>query len=237
MVHILAAHLRSEFLAVPQLVRFDMAYGQPALEPTLLIKANSLSLKYLLRQRTLRLIVTRIGERIAYAVEIPDDPERPASAWSLVELPNEAVALKTLITDPRCVVFLFNELAVSVAWTELDLEIAPSLAEAIDSVKFNTEPEEDDSKLIGHRLDQIRTQINVPETQVLSFKDIQWHELHATYITNQAGSSSLSLFNQDEGGQQEEIAVWLMDNLAPKRLREEPPGSRKNSSGAFRHST
>jgi len=216
MVHILASHLRSEFLAVPALVRFDMAHGENGPEPTLLIKAPSLSLKYLLRRQSLRFMVMRIGQKIAYAVEIPDDPNYPASAWSLLELPNEALALKTLIANPRCVIFLFNELAVSVAWTELDIRIDASLEDAIDAVEFHTETIRNDAKLVCIRLDEIRTNTSAPETQLLSFAGIAWHELHATYITNQAGSSSLSLFNKDEGGQQEEIAVWLTDNLDPE---------------------
>ncbi len=170
MVHILASHLRSEFLAVPQLVRFDMAHGQNGPEPTLLVKANSLSLKYLLRQKSLRFMVTRIGDKIAYAVEIPDDPERPATAWSLMQLPNEAVALKTLVTVPRCVVFLFNELAISVAWTELDVRIDPSLVEALDFVELHTTPTEDDADLVGRRLDKIRLGVDLSETQFLKIR-------------------------------------------------------------------
>ena len=229
MVHILADHLRSEFLAVPVLVRFDMAQGQNGPEPTLLIKAPSLSLKYLLRRQSLRFMVMRIGRKIAYAVEIPDDPDRPASAWSLLELPNESLALKTLITDPRCVIFLFNELAVSVAWTELDVRIEASLADAIDAVELNTVGDEGDTELVNTRLNEMRNNANVSEAQLLSFDGIGWHELHATYITNQAGSSRLSLFNRDEGGQQEEIAVWLTDNLDPAgcvkspQVQEKPP--------------
>lgn len=227
MVHILASHLRSEFLAVPELVRFDMAQGQNGPEPTLLIKANSLSLKYLLRQKSLRFMVTRLGDKIAYAVEIPDDPEGPIATWSLMQLPNEAVALKKLIADSRCVVFLFNELVISVAWTELNVRIAQSLVGAIDSAELYTTPTEDDADLVGRRLNEIRMRADVPETQLLSFDTIQWHELHATYITNQAASSSLSLFQTDEGGQQEEIAVWLTDNLHPEGCIKSPQVQKK----------
>src|SRR4051794_4217239 len=113
MVHVPASHIRSEFLATPQLVRFDMAHGQNGPEPTLLIKSTSLSLKYLLRNRSFRFIITRIETKVAYGVEIPDDPNTPGIAWSLLERETEARALRTLIASPRCVIFLFNELAVS----------------------------------------------------------------------------------------------------------------------------
>lgn len=229
MVHMLASHLRSEFLAVPELIRLDMAHGQNGPEPTLLIKSNSLSLKYLLRRRSLRFVLTQVGSNIAYAVEIPDDPDAPAMAWSLMALPNEALALKTLIEIPRCVVFLFNELAVSVAWTELDIRIHPRLANTIDAAEFHPTLQDNDPDRIGQRLDEIRTNLEIPGTQVLSFSDIKWHELHLKYVTNALGVSSLSLFNTDEGAQQEEIAVWLTDNLHPKGCVKSPRVQEKRS--------
>src|SRR4051794_41163248 len=99
MVHMLASHLRSEFLAVPTLVRLDMARGANGLEPTLLIKASSLSLKYLLRRQTFKLVVTRVGRKILYAAELPDDPKTPAIVWSLAERQAELRALRTLATN------------------------------------------------------------------------------------------------------------------------------------------
>jgi hypothetical protein len=211
----LSSHLRSEFLAVPQLVRLDMAYGEEGLEPTLLVKASSLSLKYLLRRQAFKLIVTRVGPELAYAVEIPDDPEKPATAWSLLERQNEVDALTTLITNPRCVVFLFNELAVSVAWTEVYVMIDATFSMALESLNFHTIPRDQDAVIVSRQLDQIRAGVSLNDTRVLTFESVHWNELHAIYITNQAGASSLSLFNKDEGGQQEEIAVWLTDSLHP----------------------
>lgn len=222
MIHILASNLRSEFLAVPQLIRFDMAYGQNGPEPTLLIKASSLSLKYLLRCQQFGIVITRIGSKFAYAVEIPDDPEKPAMAWSLVELQNEVEALSTLVSDPRCVIFLFNELAVSVAWTELDVPIEAALSNALKSVTIHSRLEEQDAKLVGDRLDDIRAGTQFTDTQVLSFYNVHWNEIKASYITNQADASGLSLFSRDEGGQQEEIAVWLTDNLHPQGCMKSP---------------
>jgi hypothetical protein len=199
-----------------------MAHGEKGPEPTLLIKASSLCLKYLLRRREFRLIVTRIGSEIAYAAEIPDDPETPATAWSFVERHNEVEALRTLITDSRCVVFLFNELAVSVAWSEFGISVDATLSTALESVEFHPVAQEQDGELVGHRLEEIRAGAHLIDTQVLSFRDIEWHEVQASYITNQASVSGLSLFSKDEGGQQEEIAVWLTDSLHPRGCVKSP---------------
>ena len=101
MVHMLARHLRSELLAVPQLTRLDMAMGRDGFEPTMLIKVSSLALKYLLRQRSMRVFVATLGQQLLYGVEVPDDPESPAIAWSLVELPAEVEALTCPPLVPR----------------------------------------------------------------------------------------------------------------------------------------
>lgn len=222
MVHVLASHLRSEFLAVPELVRFDMPQGKDGFEPTLLIKSNSLRLKYLLREKSFRLIVTRVGQKIAYGVEIPDDPDAPALAWSFLERSAEARALSTLIENPQCVVFLFNELAVSVAWTKVEARIDTSFSAALENLEFHPELDQTGENIVADRFDEIRADPNVQGAQVLPFSDVKWHELRVHYVTNSIGSSSLSLFNEDEGGQQEELAVWLTDALHPKGCVKSP---------------
>lgn len=214
MVHMLASHLRSEFLAVPQLVRLDMAEGRNGFEPTLLIKVSSLAIKYLLRRRSMRVFVATLGQQLLYGLEVPDDPEGPAIAWSLVELPAEVEALRRLMRNPRCVVFLFNELAVSVSWTEVDLHIDPRFEATLQDVALHSSHEPADNERVGTRLDEVRGG-STEGSQVVAFDDLDWTEIHATYITNSMGHSSLSLFSSDEGGQQEEIAVWLTDSLQP----------------------
>jgi len=221
MVHMLASHLRSEFLAVPELVRLDMAMGRYGLEPTLLIKVNSLSLRYLLRRRSLRVFVATLGRKLLYGVEVPDDPDTPATAWSLAELPAEVEAFRTLIRNPRCVVFLFNELAVSVSWTEIDLQIDPTFENILRKVEFQHSQEPADAQSVGVRLNAVRAGL-ADGSQIIAFDNLKWTELHATYITNSLGRSSLSLFSPDEGGQQEEIAVWLTDSLQPAGCAKQP---------------
>lgn len=218
----LAAHLRSEFLAVPQLVRLDMAHGADGPEPTLLIKASSLLLKYLVRRQSMRLVLTRVGDEMAYGVEIPDDPDYPATAWSLMALPAEAQALETLSANPRCVVFLFNEVAASVAWTEIEIRVDPVLAKAARSATLRPEPGSDDADRVSDRLTAIRADPAIEGAQVFQFDDIEWREIKLHYVTNGIGVSGFSVFNTDEGGQQEEIAVWMTDALHPEGCIKSP---------------
>lgn len=199
-----------------------MPLGSDGPEPTLLIKASYLALKYLIRRRSMSLVVTKLGDEIAYGVEIPDDPDHPATAWSLMASPTEALALKTLSDKPRCVVFLFNEVAASVAWTEIKIRIDHNLAKAAHSAVLRPDPNPDDADRVGDRLAAIRADHAIAGAQVFQFDNIEWHEINLNYITNGLGLSGLSVFNTDEGGQQEEIAVWMTDALHPKGCIKSP---------------
>jgi len=126
-VHILAAHYRSEFLATPQLVRFDYAKGLDGFEPTLLIKGSTLLLKYIALGVRMQLVFARLGNRLLYALKVYDDESKPASLWSILERDEEKTALAALVRGEVCQTFLFNELAVNLAWTALLISVAPEL--------------------------------------------------------------------------------------------------------------
>jgi hypothetical protein len=191
-----------------------MAIGDGGPEPTLLIKSTSLSLRYALKRQSLRFYLTRVGNKVLYAVEIPDDPSAPGTAWSLVGLPAELTALRTLISSPRCVVFLFNELAISVAWAVVELRIDSSFDDLLASAELHPPKDQDFPLGVSAALESAQAGIG-EAAQAIELPKIEWHELKATYIKNSFGNSSLSLFHTDEGGQQEEVAVWLVDNLHP----------------------
>jgi hypothetical protein len=95
-MHILAAHYRSEFLATPQLIRFDYAEGRDGAEPTLLVKASTLLLKYVVQGVQMQLAFSRLGDRLLYALKVIDDEEVPAIVWSILELDAEKAALSAL---------------------------------------------------------------------------------------------------------------------------------------------
>ena len=40
-----------------------------------------------------------------------------------------------------------------------------------------------------------------------------WTEIRSTYVTNRMKGSDVSAFEEDEGGQQEEAGLWLIDAL------------------------
>lgn len=57
-----------------------------------------------------------------------------------------------------------------------------------------------------------------------------WNPLFNHYITSHATSSLIDLFNRDEGSQQEQIAVWLTDNLNPLGMHHSPQIPKGNGS-------
>src|SRR5438067_247417 len=82
---ILAAHYRSEFLATPTLIRFDYAEGQDGAEPTLLVKASTLLLKYIVQGVRMQLAFSRLGDRLLYGLRVIDDEKKAAILWSILE--------------------------------------------------------------------------------------------------------------------------------------------------------
>lgn len=224
-MHLLAARLRDEFLAVPQLVRFAMPHGSDGPEATLLVKASSLTLKYFLRLKSFGLMFVRLADGgLAYGVSLRDDATHPAILWSVVEHEEEVRALKALASESRCVVHLFNELAVNVAWTELPIDLGKIPSDFFAPTTLDPGNEPTGSREASKLFEELSANALPPEvgkTLALPAVD-KWHEVRSTYITNRATSSFISIFSDDEGGQQEEVAVWLTDTLHPKGCVKSP---------------
>lgn len=224
-MHLLSRRNRSEFLAVPALLRFTLANGQHGPEATLLIKASSLILKYLLRLQRFHLLIFRVSANwLAYAVRIEDDKDHPATIWSLLEYDDEFFALLTLVEKPKCFVFLFNELAVNVTWGEVEIDLSDRHdSELIRSSALHPRTNTKTS-IKTHATDEVAKELDALHRAQLAWRDGQvvkilevpeWHSLESHYITNRASSSLISIFEGNEGRQQEEIALWLIDNLQP----------------------
>jgi hypothetical protein len=221
----LDADVRAEFLACPQLVRAEQLRGQDGYEPVLLIKGSTLLLKYVVLGAALSLKITRVADRLVYGVEVADDPEHPAFVWSVIEGERERDSLRTMAQRGSCRVFLFNELAMNVAWADASISIsAPALDRCLHGITVEPialdliEPE------LSRRLDA-RSGLagNSPDGFVVDLSPvIEWTPLRNTLITSRAASSVLNLFDDDEGRQQERLALWLTDNLLPSGAHASP---------------
>lgn len=225
-MHWLSNHYRSEFLATPQLVRFDYAKGKDAFEPTLLIKGDALILKYLIKGVALQFVAARVrGDRLLYGLLIFDDPAGPALLWSIMERAEEQQALFRLAEGEDCQVFLFNELAINVAWTAIPLNLSSS---RLGSLAASAALGKTDHDTMGSTVDQVMLRARSsdaadPELLVVDVPLVtDWRIVKNTLITNQASVSHLDLFDLDEGRQQEKLITWLTDNLMPSVSIDQP---------------
>jgi hypothetical protein len=154
---------------------------------------------------------------LLYALRVIDDEKKPAIVWSIVERDAEKAALSALARGESCQVFLFNELAVNVAWAALPMTAHADLAQIVAPIRtgpadyaalksdaatvldrFHNNPVSDADLIV----------IDLPSTTT-------WTPILSHFITSHATSSPVDLFSSDEGGQQEQLAVWLTDGLHP----------------------
>jgi len=216
-LHILSENNRSEFLATPQLIRLDYANGQRGKEPTLLIKASTVLLKYIVLGAKMQIVFVRVDKHLLYGLHVYDDPDYPALLWSICERSEEIAAISGLLRGEACQFFLFNELAVNAAWraSALDVPVAK-----VQSLIADVDLGPVDYSEISRRASEIFRAIHKGDSLkkgvTLDAKNsTDWTPSRTTYITNQAQASTLELFDKDEGGHQEKIGLWLTDSLHP----------------------
>lgn len=225
-MHMLSALNRSEFLATPQLVRFDNARGTDGFEPTLLVKADVVMLKYLTRGVRLQLMIAQVrGDRLIYGLIVHDDPTSPGVIWSVLEREEERQALFGVAEGRPLQVFLFNELAINVAWAEMQAEVTDSrlgsLAAYAGLGKF-------DHTGMSATIDDIFARLRDgeaadPTTMLIDLAAVpQWNPIRNSLITSRSGVSEMDLFDLDEGRQQEKLVIWLADNLHPDVIIDQP---------------
>lgn len=224
-MHWLSPHNRSEFLAVPELVRFDYAKGRDGFEPTLLIKSSTLLLKYIVLGARMQLAFAMCGGRMLYALKVCDDGEDGGILWSVAEREEELNGIRGLARGEPLVAFLFNELAVNVAWNDLNVAWNDlSVSDALDRL-----PTWADSSACG-RVDHTRMMAAVKpmierlhksgasndEWLVLEIDGkSDWNAIHSNFITTDVSSGLIHLFDDDEGNQQEQLGICLTGNLHP----------------------
>lgn len=216
-MHIPAAHIQNELFASNHMLRICIASTGTERQPTLVVKSTSLSLKYLIVRRSFQLVVGFLypENHVMYGVRVPDDPEKPATIWSIAERQEELDALKLIAAGKLCHVALFNEASVNVCETDTTFSFGPSqLREEVDRAslclgwkKFETRCEEMIEKL---------DMANQPTSTYWGHLTIpcDWSKVTNYYITNRLNASVLSLIDANEGTEQEELAVWFMDTLS-----------------------
>jgi hypothetical protein len=192
--------------------------GRDGFEPTLLIKGSTLLLKYLVLGVRMQFALVRFNDRLLYGLKVYDDPQKAGLLWSVLEREEEKSALAALRRGEPCQTFLFNEVAANVASAAIAIDFAG--ADVMALVQGATTGRVDHNTVkVGASvlLDRVHSATksdseliiaNIPGTT-------DWKQLRNVLITNRASSSLIDLFDTDEGNQQEQIGIWLTDNLHP----------------------
>ncbi len=223
-----------EMLATPQFVRFCFPYQDGSeRHPTIVIKAHSLTLKYIAQDVPLKLFffMTKDGHCI-YGIHVRDDLATGFVMWSLLTKDDEVIAVKDLAKHGRCSIYLFNEACVNCAWTSVTIDIGVSILEFVDAALLdNADPAKyaDELSVVHKQVDNgtgsTKTQADIKPTA-------GWKALQSHFILNGVRVSRLNLLSDNEGSYQEQLAHTLLGDLSPRGAypnpqRHEPNGNRE----------
>lgn len=147
-------------------------------------------------------------------LEIPDDPVHPAYVWSAVESENELAALQKIAGGALCGIYLFNEIAVNIAFTSVRLERRSGTVElGRGAIRMSRYGEHDRRDEVDAGITQMRSRD--PRVEALyAHRSEPWDHIELFYYSTGSGPSSLSVFDPNEGAQQEALGLWLTDTFA-----------------------
>ena len=215
-MHVFSSANYIEFQSTLQLIRFDYPYGNGKREPTLLVQTNTLLIKYIIQKCKVELFFTIVNDRLLYVLRIWDDNEHPASFWSILERDEEYDAIMTLAKGGICQIFLFNELSINTAWKAIEVKESYDLFQLVLNCPKGSVNQGDYQKEVSVVLDEIHTG---KRDKCIVFEidnTSSWNFIHSSYITNQIQTSSIDISKDIEGNHQEQLALWLIDNIQPR---------------------
>lgn len=192
--------------------------------PTLLLKASTLLLKYIVHGSPLELVLAHCAGRLVYGVRVFDDATKPATIWSVAEHKAELDALLALAQKKECPLFLFNELTLNSAWNDVYVDFGADAPAWIATAEIGPVDHATMKDEVHRLIDGLPGSARCSPELVLSRLRLlhEWRETVNHYITNQATVSPVHLFNSDEGGQQENLAVWITDSLQLSGVNHSP---------------
>lgn len=216
-MHIPTNVIMQEMLKTPQIVRFSFPDQEGKRYPTLIIKAHSLLLKYIVQGVVAKLSFFAMSDgHFAYSLYIEDDPDKGVNMWSLLAHQDELLAIKELVKNGDCTIFLFNETCASCAWASAKIDIDDSVLAMLHPPIFDdpdpAKYQEEILKIINYPPEP--TIESVIEANILP--DMKWETIQNHFIQNSAVFTSLNLLTDNEGTYQEQLAQTLLGNLSPQ---------------------
>lgn len=179
----------------------------------------------------MQLAFTMCDGRLLCALKVYDDGNDGGILWSVAEREEELAAVRGMARGEPLVVFLFNELALNVAWNDLPMpDGLDRLSSWVDSSALGEIDHSVFEVTALPLLNRLHSHSEgVSEWLVLEIGgSSDWKAVHSRFITAGASSSLIDLFDHDEGSQQEQLGVWLTDNLQPLGSQHSPQIPRGN---------
>jgi hypothetical protein len=214
MIHVLSERYRREFSRSFDIVRFGMASQDRDFTPVLLIKAGTLTLKYLIRLRTFRLLFWKFlpARHLWYGVQIADDPAHQSVLWSVVESEEELAAIQQVARSKTFSAFLFNEHTVNVVSANVEVRFQPG-AEFSFLVDVQVAPQG-----TWRQYEDVLDSLLAPATaapllEATPVIPCEWIEIPSTLITSELTPCELTTTTGEEGRQQEALVAWLLNSL------------------------
>ena len=136
MIHLPNGKIRQEILATPHLVRLTKATGDKQIELTLIIRCDTLRLKYLFQQPNFSFSFIVVNKILCYALLIEDGGAVPIIIWSAVQSQDELSSFYRILIDRRVVVHLYNEACVQVALTVCLVELPSNILEKFSGAAY-----------------------------------------------------------------------------------------------------
>ena len=191
--------------------------------PALLLKTTTLSAKYFLRSERLRLALVRVRDHLLYGLLFNDGDSDDGVRWSLLEEPYELDSLRALSSHASMRLAVFNEAAACIATSDCTVGDVPaslvSLCRGVTPYPFRRDGvDPDTTDEANSRLEQLLKGTLSSDDGILVdvLPPRTWVPIKSHFITNSGASGLVSLFDADEGGQQEALAHWLLDELSPE---------------------
>ena len=239
MVHILSADNHEEFTCTPSLVRFDFPYEGDEKAATLLIKASTHELRYIVRNADMRLFFFRLSSsHIGYGLRVYDDPKHPYTIWSLIRKKDETQAINELKTKAKCTIFLFNETVASLAWAEVGIQLPKTIFEYLDE-GFPL-ADNFDSSSYASEISDLFEKIQLTDKNSVTLSEIRWHETTNHFMPLGTTIPQLNIMTDNEGDFQESLGAALVGGLTLTRVEmnpfvEEDSGKRRELTDIFFH--
>ena len=203
-------------LNVPSFIRLIWSQGAQGQEPTLIVKARSLALKYVWIRLEIELVFERLESgALLYGVRVHDDPNTPAFIYSVAESPQEIEVANALADGSGVVVHLMNEATANLATAIAEPTEAGSVASLgplLDHV-LPVSPTVATKAEVEARLLARDRGATEPACVGLTFTVPSWLSQHSHYVLDQGSSTLISLVGTDEGEQQEALASLLASGL------------------------